>query len=493
MEAQEIDPANTVFVIVSFEGPDPYSMAGGLGVRATHLSVTLSTMGFPVHLFFVGDAHRPGEEVRAGGKLMLHRWCQWITQYYPDGVYQGEDEKLYDFNESLPWFLVDHIVRPAVAEGKMVVILGEEWHTAEAMCRISDLLYYNNLRDKALLFWNANNTTSFHRINWGRLAFTTTITTVSRYMKQIMKGMGLNPIVIQNGIPHLLLPKVDERAALRLRSYLPSNLVLSKVARWDPAKSWMESMEAVARLKSMGLMVSFLVRGGVETYGGEVLARARSLGLKVQDARSYGDSREDFFKAIEASRGADVINLLFPIPQSFLRVIYHASDAVLANSSHEPFGLVGLEAMAAGAVPVLGGTGEDYAIPFRNCFVCESTNPEEIVHYALYLHQHPERRAAMRRAARRTARAFTWEAAARNLVNRLEHQARAQGMLVWTGIDRRPAAETRQQDLPEKPITIPWPAWTDERVLVPLQGAQAAAAEAHPGFLTEILRSTFVS
>ena len=36
-------------------------------------------------------------------------------------------------------------------------MLGEEWHTAEAMCRISDLLYFNGLRDHAIQFWNANN------------------------------------------------------------------------------------------------------------------------------------------------------------------------------------------------------------------------------------------------------------------------------------------------------------------------------------------------
>jgi hypothetical protein len=33
------------------------------------------------------------------------------------------------------------------------------------------------------MFWNANNTYGFHRIDWARLSFTTTMTTVSRYMK----------------------------------------------------------------------------------------------------------------------------------------------------------------------------------------------------------------------------------------------------------------------------------------------------------------------
>ncbi|MBI2908816.1 MAG: GAF domain-containing protein [Chloroflexi bacterium] len=438
---EEMIPHNTVFVILSFEGPDPYSMAGGLGVRVTHLSETLASMGFPVHLFFVGDHRRPGEERRHGGKLTFHRWCQWISQYHPDGVYQGEEGKLNDFNESLPSCAVDRVIRPAVSEGKIVAILGEEWHTAEAMCRISDLMHDSHLRNRAVLFWNANNTMGFERVNWGRLSFTTTITTVSRYMRQIMKGMGLNPLVIPNGIPQLLLHTVSETSASKLRSYLGADLVLCKVARWDPAKGWMECVEAVARLKARGPRTTLLARGGIEPYGGEVLARARSLGLSVHHARAEGESTEDFFRAIKLAAGADVVNLLFPIPQSFLRIMYRASDAVLANSLHEPFGLVGLEAMAAAAVPVLGGTGEDYAIPFRNCFITETGDPEDIAAHVMYLHDHPEKRAQMRRSARRMARAFTWEAVARQLVSRLENQARAQGVLTAHGGPPTPTQE----------------------------------------------------
>jgi hypothetical protein len=47
---------NTVtFCLLSFEGPDQYAQAGGLGVRITHLAETLARQGFETHLFFVGD------------------------------------------------------------------------------------------------------------------------------------------------------------------------------------------------------------------------------------------------------------------------------------------------------------------------------------------------------------------------------------------------------------------------------------------------------
>ena len=447
MRRRNITAENTDFIILCFEGPDRYSLAGGLGVRVTNLSQALARMGFPTHLFFVGDPWRRDEEVSNGGRLTLHRWCQWISKYYPAGVYQGENEKLYDFNESIPPFVVEHIVRPAVAQEKLVVILGEEWHTAEAMCRISNLLYSNGFRDRVVMFWTANNTMSFDRINWGRLSYTTTITTVSKYMKHIMRGMGVNPLVIPNGIPKSLLGKVDEGAAARLRRNLDADLILAKVARWDPDKRWNMAVEATAKLKARGRRTVLLARGGIEPHGEEVMANSRYLGLVAKEARAKGDTFEDYFDAIKGHSMADILNLKFYIPQKFLRVIYRASDAVLANSSHEPFGLVGLEAMAAGGIVFTGGTGEDYAISFHNSIVLETSDPKEIEVYMMYLEEHPEEEERIRRAARRTARQFTWEEVVENLIQKLEYQARSQGLLATPR--KTPALDPRSLEFEE--------------------------------------------
>lgn len=429
MNHTSIASDNTIFVILCFEGPDLYSMAGGLSVRVTNLAQTLAQAGFTTHLFFIGDPKEKGEEAKCGGKLILHRWCQWISQYYPNGVYHGENEKLHDFNGSIPPYIMEHIAKPAVAQDKIVVILGEEWQTTEVMCRLSDLLHYNGIRDKAVMLWNANNTFSFHRINWGRLAYTTTITTVSRYMKHIMWGMGLNPLVIPNGIPEALLAEVDPEAVTALRQSLNTDLVLSKVARWDPDKRWNMAVEAVARLKAYGTRTVLLARGGIEPHGEEVIQNARSLGLVVQDVWPKGDTLADYFDAIQQSSTADILNLRFHCPQELLRIIYRGSDAVLANSGHEPFGLVGLEAMAAGGIAFMGGTGEDYAVSFHNSIVLETSAPEEIEASLTYLQAHPEEKRRIREAARRTARQFTWEQVIKNLIHKLECQATLQGIL----------------------------------------------------------------
>jgi glycosyltransferase involved in cell wall biosynthesis len=391
MATVQLTPDNLEFVILSFEGPDqPYSVAGGLGVRVAELSQALAQQGFRTHLLFIGDPDLPGWEERLDGRLVLHRWCQWISHYHRAGVYDGEEGKWNDFNDSAPPFVVEHLVRPAVEQGKLVAVLAEEWHTAEATCRISDLLHAWGLRNRALLLWNANNVFSFHRINWGRLSFVATITTVSRYMKHIMWDLGLNPLVIPNGIPARFLLPPDPGAVAALRSRIDAAPLLFKIGRFDPDKRWIMAVEAVARLKERGFPVKFLMRGGIEPHGAEVLG--------------------------------------FFVTDELKRLCYGASDAVLANSGHEPFGIVGLEVMGAGGVAVVGATGEDYAVSFQNCLVTETDDPEELVGYLLHVRSNPRLADEIRQEAKRTAALFTWPEVIENLLGKLEYLALRQGV-----------------------------------------------------------------
>jgi len=436
MEAHEASvsglftPENLEFLLLSFEGPDrPYSLAGGLGVRVDELSQALAQCGFVTHLIFVGDPDLPGHEVREEGRLILHRWCQWISRYHRAGVYDGEEGKVADFNESVPPFVVESIVRPAHERGRVVAILAEEWHTAEATCRISDLLHWHGLRQQVLLLWNANNVFSFHRINWGRLGYVAAITTVSRYMKHIMWDLGLNPLVIPNGIPERFLEPPNEAAVATLRAAVGGSPLLFKIGRFDPDKRWIMAVEAVARLKERGLPVKFLMRGGIEPHGGEVMAHARWRGLRVRDVDApRGDDGAAMQALAAAAPGADVLNLRFFVSDDFKRVCYAASDAVLANSGHEPFGIVGLEVMGAGGVAVVGATGEDYAISFHNSLVTETDDAEEIVGYLMHLRSRPALVEEIRREARRTAALFTWPEVIENLLGKLEYLALTKGV-----------------------------------------------------------------
>ncbi len=427
-----ISPQNTLFVLLSFEGPDMYSTAGRLGTRVSELSEILAMQGYTTHLLFIGDPSKPTQEERVDGRLILKRCSQWVSKYYPDGVYDGEEQKLYDYNESVPDHMYHEIVRPAVAEGKTVVIMGEDWHTAEVMCRISDVLNWFGVRHKSLMLWNLNSLMSLHRINWGRLKYVTTICTVSKYMKHILWSYGVNPLVIPNGIPPRHLTAVNAAAVARLREIAqqgdPRRFFLFKIGRFDPDKRWMMAIEAVARLKSSGYPVTLFVRGGIEPHGTDVLNHAYHLGLKIQDVVAKRPNLEQCLDALAqaSSPDTDLYNLRFFLPEEFVRTTYNAAHATLANSGHEPFGLLALEAMAAEGIAVTGNTGEDYAISFENAIVTETADADEIVGYLLHLGRHPEEQERIRCAGRRTAEQFLWDQVIENLVSKLEFLARKQ-------------------------------------------------------------------
>ncbi len=430
MQLLPFSPNNLEVVILSFEGPDqPYSMAGGLGVRVAELSQALAAQGYVTHIIFIGDPNLPGREEREGGRLVLHRWCQWISRYHPAGVYQGEDGKLADYTASVPPFVVDQIVRPAAMRGKVVAVLAEEWHTAEVTCRLSDMLSWAGLRNQVLLLWNANNHFSFHRINWGRLGYVATITTVSKYMKHIMWNLGLNALVIPNGIPDRFLIPADPDAVAALQTGIGGAPLLFKIGRFDPDKRWLMAVEAAARFKERGHPVKLMIRGGIEPHGSEVLGHAHWRGLRVRDVSLDRSEALATVAAVSAAAvDADLLNLKSFISDDFKRICYGAADAVLANSGHEPFGIVGLEVMGAGGVAVVGATGEDYALSFHNCLVTETDDPEEMIGYLLHLRSHPSLEEEIRREARRTAALFTWPEVIENLLGKLEYLAMSRGV-----------------------------------------------------------------
>ena len=447
MRQMEIAGNNSLFVLLSFEGPDLYSLAGGLGTRIANLSQALAGKGFPTHLFFVGDPKLSGEEFMSEDKLVLHRWCQWISEYYPGGVYHGEGDKVNDYSRSIPPFVIERLVKPALTDDRLVVIQSEEWHTAEAVCQLSEQLRHLGLRDRVVIFWNANNTFGFDRIDWPRLAANATITTVSRYMKHIMRELGVNPLVIPNGIPESALVGAGDWTAARLKERLGADVLLTKVARYDPTKGWLQAVEATARLNRGGRKAVLLARGGIEPFGEEVMRTARNHGMYVRDVSANGPGVQAALDAIGESGEAEVLNLRFHCVPRLLSMLYHVSDAVLANSTHEPFGLVGLETMAAGGVAFTGGTGEDYAIHLHNSIVLETGDPAEIEAYVDYLDAHAGQEDVIRREGRQTARRFTWTEVIRNLIEKTGLQASLQGV-PQTGVTTQPLPESLTESRP---------------------------------------------
>jgi glycosyltransferase involved in cell wall biosynthesis len=113
-------------------------------------------------------------------------------------------------------------------------------------------------------------------------------------------------------------------------------------------------------------------------------------------------------EALDQLNGADIVNLTSFVDPESRRLLFRAVDAVLANSAHEPFGLVGLETMAAGGLACTGCSGEDYAAPGQNALVLETEDPHEFMALFRGLRTHRARAQQLRRAGRSTARRYAW-------------------------------------------------------------------------------------
>jgi glycosyltransferase involved in cell wall biosynthesis len=401
-----MDVLPLAFAVVSMEGPDRYSQAGGLGVRVAHLSAALGGAGYPTSLFFVGDPALPATE--SAGVVRIHRLAQELSSRFPAGIYDGEEAKRSHLEQTFPAELVDEWVVPALGSGLTPVVLFEEWQTAGWARRTSDLLWQRGVRDRCVLVWNANHQFGFDDIDWSALAYTMSATTVSRYMRVLVQARGVDPIIIPNGIPESALapPPSAQVAALR-RAAEPRQLIL-KIGRFHPDKRWMQAVRAIAEMRAAGRPVRLLARGGGEPYGTEVMSEARRLGLSVSRWDSPVRGVKDLAAALRQTADIDVLELATFLPESLIPAIYAAALAVLANSGFEPFGLVGLETMAARGLAVVGATGEDYARHLHNCLVVQTEDPGELATAISRIESDQSLAASIRRAGRATAATYTW-------------------------------------------------------------------------------------
>jgi glycosyltransferase involved in cell wall biosynthesis len=393
------------FHVLSFEGPDAYARAGGLASRVQGLALSLTEQGFDTHLWFIGDPAACGEGRWRG--VHLHRWCQWISRQEPAGVYAGQEWKRHEYVTSLPPALFQ-LLEPRLRKGGEAVVLAEEWQTADAVLHLDWLLTQAGLRDSVRLFWNANNTFGFDRIDWPRLKQAAIVTTVSRYMKHLMAAQGVQAIVIPNGLDSTALETPARSAVRELRRRVEGRTLLVKMGRFDPGKGWLDAIAITADMKRLGWRPLLLARGGPERHGREVLAAARRASLNVVERVLRAPGARGLFGVLSDIDTRDVIHVTSRVEPAARRVLFRAADVVLANSIHEPFGLVGLEAMGAGGLACTGSSGEDYAQPGRNALVLNTQDPQEFLGLFAQLRLRPARELRIRAAGRATARQYAW-------------------------------------------------------------------------------------
>lgn len=155
-------------VLVSFEGPDWYAWRGGLAQRVVALAAEFASRGWLTHHVYLGDPKSPGTESLADGRLTLHRWAQWLSASYPEGVYHGELAKAQELARSLPSFLID-LLSPVIAAGGAPIVIAEEWQTAPFVTAFAGHLRHAGLAAEVELVWRAGSTFGWERVEWDRL------------------------------------------------------------------------------------------------------------------------------------------------------------------------------------------------------------------------------------------------------------------------------------------------------------------------------------
>ncbi len=157
-----------------------------------------------------------------------------------------------------------------------------------------------------------------------------------------------------------------------------------------------------------------------------------------------------------------------------LRIFYAAADFVLANSKHEPFGLVGLEAMAAGGVAITGCTGETYSMDGAGAIALDSENVSELVHVIEFLLDHPQRSQAIRLAGPKVAARYTWNNIIEILLEKItlagEHQ-RVHPFLPPRINPTDLGWEADLRGITQPPMELVLPAWPVAPEIAPLKNA----------------------
>ncbi len=391
-------------VLVAFEGPDRYSFVGGLATRMNDLAAALVARGHHVRHLFVGDPTAAHVEVKESG-LVLERWGQWISIHHPKDVYDGEDGKYLDFTRTVPPHLAD-LAAEDQRRGERTVMLFEDWQTAGAAIGAATIAAARGMH--VPVFWNANNTYGFGRVDFPILRRVASITTISRYMRMELLKENVEAAILPNGIADRWLSPIGPSDTTALRKAFGDRPTFVKVARFDPDKRWLWAIDATAALRNAGLRPRLVMRGSRSDYADVVGARIRAQGLRVDRLVLPPTATPRDLAAAIATTTGDVVFLDFFIAERALRALYASAAGVLANSEKEPFGLVGLEVMSCGGIAYVGRTGEDYAVPFGNSVVIQSDDPRELIAAHQSLLAQPKLAAAIRADGRATARRFAW-------------------------------------------------------------------------------------
>jgi glycosyltransferase-like protein len=222
---------------------------------------------------------------------------------------------------------------------------------------------------------------------------------VSRHWQELLRdGYGVAAEVIHNGVDAARFAEQPPPAvtdALRAKVGAGDRFLFLAVGGIEPRKGSVHLLAAMSRL---GPGVMLAVVGG----------------HSFQDYTAYRDAALAGLPGLGLELGRDVV-LVGTVPDDELQAWYHAADALAFPSLKEGWGLVVLEAMAAG-LPVVGSdipVLREYLTPGVDALLVPPSDPVALARAMAELVGDGRLRAGLADAGRRVAARFTWDDAAR--------------------------------------------------------------------------------
>lgn len=222
---------------------------------------------------------------------------------------------------------------------------------------------------------------------------------VSRHWQGLLESeFGVRPDIVPNGVDtaRFASPGAVSPAALRARAGLDDGFVFLTVGGLEPRKGSLHLVEALAKARTAVEPAPRLAVVG---------------GHSFQDHRQYRD--RCLARAEELGLTGDGLVLLGTVPDAELPAWYHAADAFAFPSVTEGWGLVVLEAMAAGLPAVTSDIPvfREYLTP-DDAVLVPPGDPDALADAMARLVGDAELRDRLAARGPHVAGRFTWQASA---------------------------------------------------------------------------------
>lgn len=219
--------------------------------------------------------------------------------------------------------------------------------------------------------------------------------------RELDSQFSLNSVVINNGVD---VEKFNSRRVEGLKQNAKKRfsvdgcIVMLSIGGIEPRKNTLTTLKAFdiasSYFRSKGKRLVWLIGGGETLF----------------DYRAYRDQFFSEAKSLGLTIGKDII-ILNSVPEGFMVDLYRAGDVFIFPSIKEGWGLVVLEAMAAG-LPVISSNIEpmtEYLVNGSNSILISPMDYKNLAEQAIRVLEEPELRHKLGIKARETAKLYSWK------------------------------------------------------------------------------------